>query len=168
MNFDPIIMFFPFFPGSNISVFYFWTSVELRLKIDSEDYHLYIGNNVSTVQKMHEDHMSSWFYHVLPWKTQIIRVSTFEPSCVGLLTRENYRVSLFIKKVDYIHVLMTLGGVLLFYYAKDLCRNVVFHYATGVGAGIFLSLVVLIYFIQRRYVHFRSILVHFRSILGPF
>ena len=81
---------------------------------------------------------------------QVIRISTFEPSCVGILTREQYRISLLVKRVDYISVIMTFIGLALFYYAKDLCRNVFFHYTTGVGMGIFLSLVVIIYFIQKR------------------
>ena len=81
---------------------------------------------------------------------QVIRISTFEPSCVGILTREQYRISLLVKRVDYIYVIMTFIGLALFYYAKDLCRNVFFHYTTGVGMGIFLSLVVIIYFIQKR------------------
>ena len=81
---------------------------------------------------------------------QVIRISTFEPSCVGILTREQYRISLLVKRVDYISVIMTFMGLALFYYAKDLCRNVFFHYTTGVGVGIFLSLVVIIYFIQKR------------------
>jgi len=123
----------------------------MRLKIESDDYHLYMGGNVTEVQKMHEDHMSSWFYHVLPWKTQVIRISTFEPSCVGILTRETYRLSLLVKRVDYVYVIMFFAGIALFYYAKDLCRNVFFHYTTGIGVGIFLSLVVIIYFIQKRF-----------------
>ena len=52
--------------------------------------------------------------------------------------------------VDYNFVIMTFVGMALFYYAKDLCRNVFFHYTSGVGVGIFLSLVVIIYFIQKR------------------
>ena len=136
--------------GTDLSVFNFWTTVELRLKIESDNYHLYMERNVSMVKKMYEDHMSSWFYHVLPWKTQVIKLHTFEPSCVGILTRDAYTISLMIKKVDYALVVMTFIGIALFYYAKELCRNVFFHYTTGVGMGIFLSLIVIIYFIQKR------------------
>ena len=136
--------------GTDLSVFNFWTTVELRLKIESDNYHLYMERNVSMVKKMYDDHMSSWFYHVLPWKTQVIKLHTFEPSCVGILTRDAYTISLMIKKVDYALVVMTFIGIALFYYAKELCRNVFFHYTTGVGMGIFLSLIVIIYFIQKR------------------
>ena len=122
----------------------------MRLKIDSDDYSLYLGRNVSAVKQLYEDHMSSWFHSVLPWKSQNIRINTFEPSCVGILTRDYFKISLLIKTVDYFYVLMTIAGIFLFYYAKDLCRNVFFHYTTGVGAGVFLSLIMIIYFIQRK------------------
>ena len=45
---------------------------------------------------------------------------------------------------------MTLAGLALFYYAAALCRNVFFHYTTGVAAGVFLSLMVVSYLIQRK------------------
>ena len=97
--------------GTDLSVFNFWTTVELRLKIESDNYHLYMERNVSMVKKMYDDHMSSWFYHVLPWKTQVIKLHTFEPSCVGILTRDAYTISLMIKKVDYglvVHILCSI------------------------------------------------------------
>ena len=138
------------FSGTKVSVLNFWTSIEMRLRIESDDYHLYLGRNISMVQKLHDDHMSSWFYQVLPWKSQVIRINTFDISCVGILTRDGYKLSLLVKTVDYVYVCMTIIGILLFYYAKDLCRNVFFHYTTGIGAGVFLSLIMIVYFLQRK------------------
>ena len=46
---------------------------------------------------------------------------------------------------------MTIGGVILFYYAPGLSRNVFFHYTTGVAGGVILSLVLVSYLIQRRF-----------------
>jgi len=45
---------------------------------------------------------------------------------------------------------MTIAGLMLFLYAPSLCRNVFFHYTTGVAAGVFLSLVLFSYLIQRK------------------
>ena len=45
---------------------------------------------------------------------------------------------------------MTIAGLMLFFYAPSLCRNVFFHYTTGVAAGVFLSLVLFSYLIQRK------------------
>ena len=104
-----------------------------------------------TLLKPHLDNFTMYIiFNLFICVFQVIRLSTFEPSCVGILTREQYRISLLVKRVDYIYVIMTFIGLALFYYAKDLCRNAFFHYTTGVGMGIFLSLVVIIYFIQKR------------------
>lgn len=46
--------------------------------------------------------------------------------------------------------MMSLAGALLFYYAPSLCRNVIFHYTTGVGAGILFSLLIVTYFAQKK------------------
>ena len=135
----------------------------MRLKTDSENYHIYMERNISMVQKLHEDSQSAWFYNVLPWKAQTIKVNLFEPTCVGILSRDSYRISLMVKNVDYAYFLMTIIGIALFYYAKELCRNVFFHYTTGVGIGIFLSLIVIVYFVQRKV---RSLFIIEKNQLG--
>ncbi len=53
-------------------------------------------------------------------------------------------------RVNYWLVSMTAAGLALFFLAPRLCRNVVFHYATGVGAGVAFSLLVITYFVQKR------------------
>ena len=90
-----------FFVGAPLSVLNFWSAVEMRLKIPSDNYHIYMERNVTMVQKQHEDSQSAWFYQVLPWKTQTIKINIFEPTCVGILTRDSYKISLMIKNVDY-------------------------------------------------------------------
>ena len=130
---------------------------------------------------------ATWFYSSLPWKAKTLKFSPFERTCAGVLTREEYSISLQIYRVNYwqvnflsqshqsrfslligncespnvsfedlntisyfIQVLMTIAGLMLFLYAPSLCRNVFFHYTTGVAAGVFLSLVLFSYLIQRK------------------
>ena len=105
-------------------------------------------------------------------RTKDVRLNPFHPSCVGIVSSEEYSVALQIYRVNYwqvrivillftcltvnywlsflLKVFMTLCGLLLFFYSRTLCRNVVFHYATGVGAGIALSLLVITYFVQKK------------------
>ena len=90
-----------FFVGAPLSVLNFWSAVEMRLKIPSDNYHIYMERNVTMVQKQHEDSQSAWFYQVLPWKTQTIKINIFEQTCVGILTRDSYKISLMVKNVDY-------------------------------------------------------------------
>merc|ERR1712018_294512 len=54
--------------GTALSVLNFWSAAEMKLKIDSDEYHIYMGKNVSMVIKQHDDAQSQWFYQVLPWK----------------------------------------------------------------------------------------------------
>lgn len=48
---------------------------------------------------------------------------------------------------------MTIIGLALYFYAPKLCRNVIFHYGTGVLAGITFSLLLVTYFVQRKVTH---------------
>jgi len=129
----------------------FWSAAEMRLKIDGDSYNVYMAENVSMVQTMHREHSSTWFYSSLPWKSKTMRLNPFETTCVGVLSREEYTLSLQKFRVNYWQVVMTLAGVALFVYAPSLCRNVFFHYTTGVAAGVFLSLVVVSFLIQRKF-----------------
>jgi len=129
----------------------FWSAAEMRLKIDGEDYNVYMAENVSMVQELHKEHASTWFYSSLPWKSKTMRLNPFEAACVGVLTREEYTLTLQKFRVNYWQVVMTLVGLALFVYAPSLCRNAFFHYTTGVAAGVFLSLVVVSYLVQRRF-----------------
>jgi len=129
----------------------FWSAAEMRLKIDGDNYNVYMADNVSMVQAMHQEHASTWFYSSLPWKSKTMRLNPFETSCVGVLSRDEYSLALHKYRVNYWQVVMTLMGVALFVYAPSLCRNVFFHYTTGVAAGVFLSLVVVSFLIQRKF-----------------
>ena len=55
-----------------------------------------------------------------------------------------------VTRPDHWQVAMTVIGIGLFLYAPSLCRNAFFHYTTGVGAGVFLSLVLLTFLLQRK------------------
>ena len=128
--------------GQLLSLAGFWSAAtEMRLDIRSENYNVYIANNVFMVQKIHKDHQATWFHSSLPWKAKTVKFGPFERTCVGVLTREEYSISLHIYRVNYWQVSMTIAGLILFFYAPSLCRNVFFRYTTGVGTGVFLSLV---------------------------
>merc|ERR1719242_2016031 len=102
---------------------------------------------------MHKDHQTTWFYSSWPGKTKNLKVSPFENTCAGVLTREQFRVSLQKYQVNFSQVLMTGIGIALFYIAPLLCRNPVFHYTTGMSFGVIFSLLLVAYFIQRRFGH---------------
>ena len=129
----------------------FWSAAEMRLKISGDEYNVYMGENVTSVQDLHRDHKSTWFYSSLPWKSKTMRLNPFQTACVGVLSRNEYTLTLHKFRVNYWQVVMTLAGLALFVYAPSLCRNVFFHYTTGVAAGVFLSLIVISFMVQRRF-----------------
>jgi len=123
----------------------------MRLKTDTDDFNIYVARNVSGVQEAHRSHQSTWLYSPsLPWKAKTVRLNPFENSCVGVLNRNQYTITLHKFRVNYWQVAMTVIGIGLFLYAPSLCRNAFFHYTTGVGAGVFLSLVLLTFLLQRK------------------
>ena len=128
----------------------FWSSSTFRLQIDTDDYEVFVGRNVTAVHRLHDNHKATWLPTGLPWKTKDVKLNPFERSCVGILTKEKYSVTLLMYRVNYWLVLVTAVGIAAFIYAPRLCRNVFFHYMTGIGAGIALSLLVATYFLQRR------------------
>ena len=88
--------------GQLLSLAGFWSAAtEMRLDMESEYYNVYIANSVSMVQKIHKDHQATWFYSSLPWKAKTLKFSPFERTCVGVLTREEYSISLQIYRVNY-------------------------------------------------------------------
>lgn len=137
--------------GTAPSLAQFWSSTVLRLHINTDEYTLFTADNASSVRELYSGH--SWPYaalNTLPWKTKDLKVNPFQQSCVGVLTRANYQMILQLYRINYWQVVMTMAGIALFIYAPKLCRNVFFHYTTGIGAGILLSLLVITFFIQRK------------------
>ena len=138
------------FPGYKEDILSFWSSSTLRLQIDSNDFEIFVGKNVTAVHRMHEDHKATWLPSSLPWKTKDVKLNPFERSCAGVLTKEKYSATLLMYRINYWLVLMTALGIATFVFSPKLCRNVFFHYTTGMAAGIALSLLVATYFLQKR------------------
>ena len=138
------------FLGFREDVLSIWSSSTFRLQIDTDDYEVFVGKNITAVHRLHDNHKATWLPTGLPWKTKDVKLNPFERSCVGILTKEKYSVTLLMYRVNYWLMLVTSVGIAAFIYAPRLCRNVFFHYMTGIGAGIALSLLVATYFLQRR------------------
>ena len=63
---------------------------------------------------------------------------------------QKYKMSLQWKHVNYLFLLATLAGLVLFCMAPTLCRNTFFHYTTGIGVGLLLSVLLLTFLVQRK------------------
>lgn len=110
------------FLGSPLQFSSFWTSAVMRLKIESEDYDLFLGRNLSSVMEMYKQSQvkikfqqlnlvqysvvfvssqATWFYTALPWRSKDVKLNPFEESCVGVFAKDKYTMSLHQYRVNY-------------------------------------------------------------------
>jgi hypothetical protein len=138
------------YDGVEPHIFKFWSSAFLQLDMDRQDYQVYIGPNVTAVNSLYQQSESSWWYTQLPWRSTQFKIDPFQDTCIGVKTAQNYSIELNIKNVNYIMVVLTVGAILVYFWAPKLCRNHLIHYTTGIGFGILLSLIILTYLVQQR------------------
>jgi len=112
---------------------------------------VYIGPNLTTVTHLAQESETAWLYTQLPWRSKDFKMSPFEDICIGVHTNQGYRMTLQWKYVNYLQVLATLTGLVVFCMAPNLCRNTFFHYTTGISLGLLLSVLVLTFLLQRRF-----------------
>ena len=82
-----------------------------------------------------------------------VQINPFDSmTCAGIQTADQvrYSMTLMYYRVNYWNVLMTFFGLGLYIYAPILCRNGFFQYSTGILTGVSLSLIVIVYFMQRK------------------
>jgi len=137
-------------PAIQPSLPHFWSSAALRLDMEGHDYQVYIGSNLTTVARLAQESDTAWLYTQLPWRSKDFKLSPFEDTCIGVKTSQRYRMTLQWKTVNYLFLLATLAGLLVFFMAPSLCRNTFFHYTTGIGVGLLLSVLLLTFLVQRR------------------
>ena len=89
--------------GAGPSLLDFWSAAEMRLRTDGgDDFDVYVAENVSAVQEMHRSHQSTWFHSpTVPWKAKTVRLNPFQTSCVGVLNRHAYTLTLQRFHVNY-------------------------------------------------------------------
>lgn len=139
------------YKGVPASISLFWSSASFILGIDGNDYRVYIGPNVTVVAHMAQESETAWLYTQLPWRSKYFKFSTFEDVCVGVHTSQAYKMTLQWMHVNFVQVIATMVGLCVFCMAPTLCRNTFFHYTTGIGMGLLLSILVLTFLLQRRF-----------------
>ncbi len=153
------------FEGQHPSLADFWSSAALKIMFDDVDdeFNAFLGPNTTSVMQADTDHEGHWLPTTAPgFQTPrqkgltTVRLNPFEESsCIGIRPKmvsssATYTVVLQVYRINYWLVCTTLVGVLLFVYAPLLCRNVFFHYSTGVFVGVAFSFLVLVYLVQRK------------------
>ncbi|KAF5299263.1 hypothetical protein FQA39_LY02436 [Lamprigera yunnana] len=137
------------YSGKPKSLIYMWQSVFLEMTLDSENYNYYEGGTPSIVNEKYIQHHSSWSINLFSWKQKTIKINPFNKTCIGIETREPYRLLLHVIRVDYWKILSLVIGLILFFNASRLSRNILFYYICGVSFGICASFLILIYFLSK-------------------
>eukprot|EP00092_Neocalanus_flemingeri_P030307 GFUD01032900.1.p1 GENE.GFUD01032900.1~~GFUD01032900.1.p1 ORF type:complete len:447 (+),score=91.06 GFUD01032900.1:344-1684(+) len=138
-------------PGKHSKLEALWASASFQLLIGSDNYRVYFGPNVSSVETLAMSRETYWHLTVLPWRSKQFRVNPFQESCVGISTSEPYQVQLEYLAVNLVLVVFTLGSLSMFFLAPFLSRNTVVHYTAWVTLGISFSLVFLTFLLQKRF-----------------
>ncbi|XP_014296955.1 nuclear envelope integral membrane protein [Microplitis demolitor] len=131
-----------------------WRTLIMNLHTDLDTYDLYDGKTPTEVMEKHDINQRSWKFN---WfgtkKSKELRINPFEDTCIGVFTypynNYRYKMSMTLIKIDSWKVLMTIGGIVLFWSAKKLSRNTLFYYLTGVTLGVMFSVLILVWFVGK-------------------
>jgi len=138
-----------------------WDSGSFHLNINNEDFKVYYGNNVSSVEDQANSSERFWnpelpwstgnWHARMPWRSSKFRFNPFQDCCYGIASSESYRMQLEYQNINLLLVSLFLTGLTLFLLAPFLSRSTMVHYTTWVTLGIFFSLVCLTYIMQKRF-----------------
>lgn len=143
-------------PGQEPRLDTFWSSSHFRVLMSSlqppASYKVYQGPNVTWVKE--QASVSDWRDRLVPsfpWVSPThLKVDPFQHTCVGVTVPSQAQVVLQVRRVDFYLVLITMAGLAVFFLAPKLARSSLVFYSTGVSLGVLLSLMIAIYFIQKR------------------
>lgn len=120
-----------------------WSSVKFSVESLGE-VEIYQGDNITDIACQHQSKSNIWLQTSFDlWKSNSVSLNPFKRSCVGVLTKDNYDITLFNKVLDLRLLLTYLLAIILFLLAPLLSRNVVCYYGTGISIGVVASLLIL-------------------------
>ncbi|KAJ9598587.1 hypothetical protein L9F63_010716 [Diploptera punctata] len=150
-NFQPRLEIFCY-RGRPKHIVNVWQTALLQLEdISSEKYERYDGASPKEVLEEYDHRRSSWAINIFAWKQKNsgIELDPFNQSCVGIDTREPYRIFLNIIRIDYWRVLLLAAGILLVFSARKLSSNALFYYIVGITFGVCASFLILVYMMSK-------------------
>ncbi|XP_067123313.1 nuclear envelope integral membrane protein isoform X2 [Centruroides vittatus] len=123
-----------------------WRSVYLDFQKLSSDSKFFGGENTSDVLKQYVDHKTSWFSF---WKFSSIQFPVFKNYCIGIYSEDAYEFQFIDIYINFWRLLQVSAGILIFFSASNLSRNILFHYAAGISFGVFASFLIIVFLISR-------------------
>jgi hypothetical protein len=124
-------------------------TINLELKIDSNDFTQYEGETPEVAQSAFEAQRSIFSFNLLSQKKRLITMDPFNQSCIGIESTEPYTVKLNLIRIDFWKVIMLTVGLFMFFSAKQLSQNSLFYYLCGIILGISASFLVVVFLISK-------------------
>ncbi|XP_067686108.1 nuclear envelope integral membrane protein 1-like [Haliotis asinina] len=126
-----------------------WLNPKIRV-LESElhqDFNYVYGENLTDVK----EHFKSSYVSLWNWWRMKEEFSflPFNTSCLGIASSKNYTVEFKIKNPELWYVFFVVLGIVIFFYAKSWSRNVALHYGTGISVGVFASLLIVVFILNK-------------------
>jgi len=127
----------------------FFSTGLLDIRCESDDYEVLTGANASDVSKQFAKMWGIKLINYPAFFKSRYRISPFNDTCIGLVHREACMVAYSFHALEVSMVVFFLLGLFLFLSADNLSRNTMLYYGSGVGMGVFMSLIIVMFVFSR-------------------
>ncbi|XP_030380293.1 nuclear envelope integral membrane protein 1-like [Scaptodrosophila lebanonensis] len=130
--------------GKPFSLLDMFETMELIVNIQNSEYTEYGGRTPEEVLKHFNEMDSVKRFNLFSEKHPRMQISPNEQHCVGVETKEPYKVELKHIRFDLFRLKQLIVGIIIVCSASRLAKNTIFYYIAGMVLGICASLVVII------------------------
>jgi len=127
----------------------FFSTGLLDIRCEDETYEVVRGVNGSEVRARFSELWSIKIIHYPAFLKNRYRISPFNDTCIGLVHRPTCMVAYSFHALDVSLVAFFLLGLFLFFSADSLSKNTMLYYGSGVGMGVLMSLVIVMFVFSR-------------------
>lgn len=127
----------------------FFSTGLLDIRCDSDDYEVLVGSNATDISKQFAKMWGIKLINYPAFFKSRYRISPFNDTCIGLVHRDTCMVAYSFHALDVSLVSFFLLGLFLFLSADNLSRNTMLYYGSGVGMGVFMSLIIVMFVFSR-------------------
>ncbi|CAL4088867.1 unnamed protein product [Meganyctiphanes norvegica] len=133
------------YQGENKTLSSLFKSAELYLKINSDSFENYEANSSNLVWSQYNKEYWPSFSIWKKKKQKVHELDLYTRTCVGISTTEKYRVTMKVKRIDFVRFFCFCIGLVMFYTANLLAENAILEYIFGIILGIFAPLIITVY-----------------------
>ncbi|CAG0908052.1 unnamed protein product [Cyprideis torosa] len=128
-------------------------SLTFRISSSTSDFELLSAPNASIIYDDYHTARSTWFKFtraITPIRREMVHVPLFQQSCVGVVSKSNFKVILTEQWVDFWRLIFMVLSVICFWKAKELSSSTTFYYSFGTSVGVMSSVLLISFFLFNR------------------